>query len=227
MKIKQSDTIIIKRSQINFAPYNPRKKDAKVVEKLRKNFRKVGFLGGIVWNERTGNLIGGHKRTEALDLIHGYDGTAATDYEIKVERIDVDEKTEKEQNIFLNSKNAQGEMDFELLADIIGDIDIEAAAISDYDISIIESIVPNFTLGDNSDIVSDINKMESVSNEQREQTKQKRKEMRNGTSEKRLPFYFTVTFDSYDLKAEFLESIGINGDDVFITGERFVKQISE
>lgn len=227
MKIKQSDTIIIKRSQINFAPYNPRKKDAKVVEKLRKNFRKVGFLGGIVWNERTGNLVGGHKRTEALDLIHGYDGTAATDYEIKVERIDVDEKTEKEQNIFLNSKNAQGEMDFELLADIIGDIDIEAAAISDYDISIIESIVPNFTLGDNSDIVSDINKMESVSKEQREQTKQKRKEMRNGTSEKRLPFYFTVTFDSYDLKAEFLESIGINGDDVFITGERFVKQISE
>lgn len=227
MKIKQSETIVIKRSQINFAPYNPRKKDAKVVEKLRKNFRKVGFLGGIVWNERTGNLVGGHKRTEALDLIHGYDGTEATDYEIKVERIDVDEKTEKEQNIFLNSKNAQGEMDFELLADIIGDIDIESAAISDYDISIIESIVPNFTLGDNSDIVSDINKIESVSKEQREQTKQKRKEMRNGTSEKRLPFYFTVTFDSYDLKAEFLESIGINGDDVFITGERFVKQISE
>ena len=227
MKIKQSDTIIIKRSQINFAPYNPRKKDAKVVEKLRKNFRKVGFLGGIVWNERTGNLVGGHKRTEALDLIHGYDGIAANDYEIKVERIDVDEKTEKEQNIFLNSKNAQGEMDFELLADMIGDIDIEAAAISDYDIGIIQSIVPDFTFGDNSDIVNDINKMESVSKEQREQTKQKRKEMRNGTSEKRLPFYFTVTFDSYDLKAEFLESIGINGDDVFITGERFVKQISE
>ena len=227
MKIKQSETIVIKRSQIKFAAYNPRKKDAKVVEKLRKNFRKVGFLGGIVWNERTGNLVGGHKRTEALDLIHGYDGIAANDYEIKVERIDVDEKTEKEQNIFLNSKNAQGEMDFELLADMIGDIDIEAAAISDYDIGIIQSIVPDFTFGDNSDIVNDINKMESVSKEQREQTKQKRKEMRNGTSEKRLPFYFTVTFDSYDLKAEFLESIGINGDDVFITGERFVKQISE
>lgn len=227
MKIKQSDTIIIKRSQIKFAPYNPRKKDAKVVEKLRKNFRKVGFLGGIVWNERTGNLVGGHKRTEALDLVHGYDGTEATDYDIKVECIDVDEKTEKEQNIFLNSKNAQGEMDFEMLADIIGDIDLESAAISDYDISIIESVVPNFNFGDNSDIVNDISKAEEKTAEQKAITKQNRKNMKSDTTDKRLPFYFTVTFNSYDEKAEFLESIGINGDDVFITSDRFIKRISE
>ena len=102
-KIKQSETVFIKRSQVNFAAYNPRKANPKVVDALKKNFKKVGFMGGIKWNETTGNLIGGHKRTEALDLIHGYDGTENTDYEIKVEKIQLTEKQEKEQNIFLNN----------------------------------------------------------------------------------------------------------------------------
>lgn len=227
MKIKQSETVIIKRSQISFAPYNPRKKDKKVVETLKRNFKTVGFLGGIVWNEQTGNLVGGHKRTEAMDLIYGYDGTAETDYDIKVEKINIDEKTEKEQNIFLNSKNAQGETDFDALALIINDIDTSAAAISDYDISIIEALVPNFDMGNNSDIKNDALQLKERTDEQKKQTKENRKAMRSDTTDKRLPFYFTVTFNSYDEKAEFLESIGINGDDVFITGEKFTKQISE
>ena len=42
-KIKQSESLIIKRSKINFAPYNPRKEDKKVVEELKKNFKRVGF----------------------------------------------------------------------------------------------------------------------------------------------------------------------------------------
>ena len=82
-KIKQSESIIIKRSKINFAPYNPRKEDKKVVEELKKNFKRVGFLGGICWNETTGNLVGGHKRLQALDLIYKYDGTNEKDYETK------------------------------------------------------------------------------------------------------------------------------------------------
>lgn len=227
MKIKQSETCFIKRSQINFAPYNPRKANKEVVEKLRKNFHKVGFLGGIVWNERTGNLVGGHKRVKALDLIYKYDGTTGTDYEIKVERINLDDKTEKEQNSFLNSKNAQGETDYEMLAMIINDIDIEAAAISQYEIEIMEAIVPDSVFGENADILRDMSEIKKVSEEQREKTKSKRKQIENKETDRRSAFYFTVTFDSYSEKAEFLESIGINGDDVYITGKKFVKQISE
>ncbi len=47
-KYKQSETVVIKRSQINFAPYNPRKEDPEVIKKLKKNFKTVGYLGGIV-----------------------------------------------------------------------------------------------------------------------------------------------------------------------------------
>lgn len=66
-----------------------------------------------------------------------------------------------------------------------------------------------------------------INEKQKAITKQNRKNMKSDTTDKRLPFYFTVTFNSYDEKAEFLESIGINGDDVFITSDRFIKQISE
>ena len=137
-KLKQSETIVIRRSIINFAAYNPRKKNTKVVAALKANFKKVGFLGGICWNKTTGNLIGGHKRLEAMDLIYNYDGSKEKDYNIKVEQIELDLKTEKEQNIFLNNKNVQGENDFELLAELLPEINIENAALTDYDISLIE-----------------------------------------------------------------------------------------
>ena len=37
--------------------------------------------------------------------------------------------------------------------------------------------------------------------------------------------HFIVTFKTYDEKAEFLESIGINGDDTYITSDVFLKRI--
>lgn len=222
MKIKQSETIVINRSQINFASYNPRKKDEKVIELLKKNFKKVGFLGGIVWNEHTGNLVGGHKRVETLDIIYGY---PKKDYEIKVEKISVDLKTEKEQNIFLNNKSAQGETDYELLAEMIKDIDISSAALTQRDLDIIEAIVPDFDFGDNTDILADYGILKERTDEEKRKTKENRKKIKSDTTDARMPFYFTVTFDSYTEKAEYLESIGINGDSIHITSSEFLKNI--
>ena len=99
-KYKTSETVIVKRSQINFAVYNPKKHTKDQIDQIKKNFKKVGFLGGIIWNSVTGNLIDGHKRVSALDIINKYDGTPETDYEVKVERIELDLQTEKEQNVF-------------------------------------------------------------------------------------------------------------------------------
>jgi hypothetical protein len=225
-KIKQSETVFLKRSLINFAAYNPRKKNPKVVEALKKNFKKVGFLGGIQFNKTTSNLIGGHKRLEALDLCHNYDGTAETDYDVKVEQIEIDLKTEKEQNIFLNNKRVQGEMDMELMAELISEIDIENAALEEYDIEMIETLVPNFKMGDNSLFKIDSEILKERTEEEKAITKAGRKETKNATTESRLSTHFTVTFKTYDEKAEFLENIGINGDDVYITSDKFLKRLN-
>ena len=98
---KGSETKIIKRSQINLNPCNPKVHTDADIKQQKANIKKVGLIGGIQWNETTGNLIDGHKRVMSVDLIQGYDGTPETDYDIKVEAVDFDEKTEKEQLLFM------------------------------------------------------------------------------------------------------------------------------
>lgn len=223
--MKQSETIFINRSKIQFAAYNPRKKDKKVIDSLKKNFKKVGFMGGIIWNKTTSNLVGGHKRVETLDLINGYDGTIETDYELKVECVELDLKTEKEQNIYLNNKKQQGETDFELMAILVNEIDIDNAGIDDQDIEIIEALVPNFEFGKNEDIKNDINELSY--DERKENMKKLKKDIKGGVGESQQSTHFTITFKNYDDKAEFLESIGINGDDTIVTSDKFLNRLND
>lgn len=226
-RIKESETIIIKRSQISFAPYNPRKEDKEIVKKIAYNFKKVGFLGGIQWNPLTGNLIGGHKRTQALDLINKYKGTPETDYDIKVEKIELSEKEEKAQNIWLNNKNVQGETDINILAEVITEIGIENTGLEQTDIEMIEAIVPDFEFSDNEEITTDIKNLNSSYEERKEAMKDLKKNIKKGVSNNQQSTHFTVTFKTYNEKAEFLESIGINGDDVYINGNEFIRRLTE
>lgn len=222
--MKQSETIILKRSQVNFAPYNPRKKDKKVIESLKKNFKKVGFLGGIIWNKTTGNLVGGHKRMETLDLIYNYDGTIEKDYDIKVEMVEFDLKTEQEQNIYLNNKKQQGETDFELMSKLVEVIDIDAAGLDVQDIEIIEALVPDFEFGKKDDIQKDITDLNSES--RKNDIKVLKKKIKSDVGTSQLSTHFTITFKTYEEKAEFLESIGINGDETIITASKYLDRLN-
>lgn len=222
--MKQSETIILNRSQVNFAPYNPRKKDKKVIESLKKNFKKVGFLGGIIWNKTTGNLVGGHKRMETLDLIYNYDGTKEKDYDIKVEMVEFDLKTEQEQNIYLNNKKQQGETDFELMSKLIEVIDIDSAGLDIQDIEIIEALVPDFEFGKKDDIQNDISELNKESN--KKAIKELKKNIKNNVGGSQMATHFTITFKTYEEKAEFLESIGINGDETIITSTKYLDRLN-
>lgn len=222
-QIKQSETKIVSRSNIHFAPYNPRKKNKDVVEALKKNFKKVGYLGGIVWNERTGNIVGGHKRIEAMDLIHNY--TGRNDYDIKLEVIDVDEKTEKEQNIFLNNKRVQGDMDYELLASFLPEIDIQNTGLTQYDIDIVKAIAPNIDFGDINDIKKDIIEQEKPYNDRKESIKKLKQDIKNNVSQNQTQTHFNVVFETYEQKAEFLEMFNFDADSKIIDGENLLERI--
>lgn len=225
-RVKTSKTVIIKRSEINFASYNPRKQDPKVIEAIRKNFKKVGYLGGIVFNKTTGNLVGGHKRVQALDTIYNYNSeTKQNNYDIKVEQVELDEKTEKEQNIFLNNKRVQGETDYELLALILPDIDIENTGLTDYDLKIVESFVSDFKMGDNELILEGADDLKKSYDEKKQEIKDLKKALKEDVNEVHRASYFTITFGNYNDKASFLESYGIDGDSVFIKGEDFAEKI--
>ena len=58
-------------SKLNPAKYNPRKDlkpgDAEY-EKLKRSIEEFGYVEPIIWNKKTGNIIGGHQRFKLLKL---------------------------------------------------------------------------------------------------------------------------------------------------------------
>ncbi len=112
-----SSTVRIHRSQIQTAKYNPRVMSPSARKKLSQSLARFGLVGSLVWNVRTGNLVGGHQRLAEIDRV-----AKSLDYELEVSRIDVDDKTERAINLALNNTDLQGQYDHELLADIAGDL---------------------------------------------------------------------------------------------------------
>ena len=71
-KVQQAEVRQVMRSQITLAAYNPRKITPEARKLLKDNLKRVGLLGGIVWNEDTGNLVSGHQRVSVMDEINRY-----------------------------------------------------------------------------------------------------------------------------------------------------------
>lgn len=218
-KYQTSNNIDVKRSSINFANYNPRKisKEAKIA--LRKNIKRIGLLGGIVVNLRTNNLVSGHQRLTVLDSIEGYDKDNSKDYILSVELIDVDEATEKEQNIFMNSTSAQGEFDMLQLSDLLKDIDYSNAGLSDSDMAL---------LGIELDIDNSINEIDELESiKKKEAIKDLKKSIRDRIDNKfdEGDPLLVLSFSSFEAKAKFMDRFGFDIYEKFIKGEIFENMI--
>lgn len=98
------------------AIYNPRKDltiDDAEYKKIKRSIETFGYVDPIIVNERTGVIIGGHQRLKVLKDL-GYE-------EIEVSVVNLDEKQEKALNVALNK--ISGEWDFELLKDLLEELD--------------------------------------------------------------------------------------------------------
>ncbi len=121
--------------KLNPAKYNPRK-DLKPgdseYEKLKKSIETFGYVEPIVWNKRTGNIVGGHQRLKILQ----HQGQT----EIECVVVDLDETEEKALNIALNK--VSGEWDLPKLADLISELDdgIFDISITGFDAAEIEDL---------------------------------------------------------------------------------------
>ena len=213
-KYQKFEAVTINRKDIKNAPYNPRKIGEKESKALRKSIKTHGLVDTLIFNEVTGNLVGGHQRLSQLDALEGNE-----DYELTMAKINVSEKQEKEINIALNNPNMQGEYNFDMLKDLFLEIDIENTGFSDYDLSI---------FGVDSDL-EEIKKTEKSKEEMEEsirkvkEAKQRSLDKNIGTGEK----YIVVTFTSTEAKESFLDFLGHEPDDRYIKGEILLKYIEK
>lgn len=99
--------------QLHPAIYNPRK-DLKPGDKeyalIKKSLETHGYHSPIVWNEVTGNIVGGHQRLKILKA----DGVKEAD--VVVVHLE-DDISEQEMNLLLNK--ARGRRDIPKLADLL------------------------------------------------------------------------------------------------------------
>ena len=105
-KFQRFETAEIARGDVKNAPYNPRRISDEARARLKKKIEEVGLVNVLVWNKRSGNLVSGHQRLSILDELEG-----GTDYRLTVSVVDVDERMEKELNVFLNNAGAMGDWD--------------------------------------------------------------------------------------------------------------------
>ena len=61
----------MKISDLKAAPYNPRTVTPEALAALQTSLGEFGDIAGFTWNKRTGHLVSGHQRLEALRQKHG------------------------------------------------------------------------------------------------------------------------------------------------------------
>lgn len=88
-------------SALKPAPYNPRAIDAASLAALSQSLDRFGLVEPIVWNERTGNVVGGHQRRIVL--------AKKKPEKVTVVVVDLDETEEKALNVALNSPHLAGQ----------------------------------------------------------------------------------------------------------------------
>jgi len=114
----------VKIEDIKIAAYNPRKNlepNDPEYQKLKKSIVTFGYVDPLIFNERTGNLVGGHQRLKIL-IEQGLK-------EVDVSVVDLPLEKEKALNLALN--RIQGEWDEDKLAELLADL----KQIPDFDFS--------------------------------------------------------------------------------------------
>ena len=139
-------------TDINPAEYNPRK-DLKpgdpAYEKLKRSMTEFGYVEPIIWNEETGNIVGGHQRYKVL--------AAEGHTEVECVIVKMSPEREKALNVALNK--VTGDWEFEALADLIKDLEAQDfdVTLTGFDAAEIEDLFSQVHDKDASDDDYDVN----------------------------------------------------------------------
>jgi|688.fasta_scaffold359975_2 hypothetical protein len=199
----------INRVQLKNAPYNPRQIDEKSKKKLQKVIKKNGLVEPLVWNRRTGHLVGGHQRIKIIDSLEGHGN-----YSLDVAVIDVSEKEEMEANIALNNSESQGEFDLGKLSEMFKThkLDYESAGYDTSDMFRMfgenpTAMAASTTAENLEEMAENLSKLRELSDHVRETV----------VNEEDSRFYAVVVFKDHNSRRRWTTGIGI-GDERYVDG---------
>lgn len=171
----------IARNKISFADYNPRVIDEGAQKRLRRGLESVGLVGGIVWNETSGNLVSGHQRLRILDKDNG-----GTDYELTVCVVHMDATKERATNLLFNNYEAQGGWDLEALRKLFVSTPSMDLATAGYEHGDLTRL-----FGDNVHDVASADQLEAIADKMRE-TRDQYTEGAERVTERDSPNFYIV-----------------------------------
>lgn len=224
-----------RRSEINFAHYNPRKIGPEAKKKLRKNIKDdAGLIETVVVNTTTMNLVSGHQRLTILDELEKYNPeTKENDYELDGAAVEMTEEQERKQNIFMNNREAQGEYDADLLQDMLLLVPVEDFGMSDAELAILGVPVESANAGPvNDKYFDELFTKKTGTKEQREENKNNVKEMKQQITEKAAQkaadtalSYFVMNFPDFKSKKAFMQRFDLDPAQTFIDGLEFSEMV--
>jgi len=215
-EITAHEQVVIKRSQIKNAPYNPRKISKRERENLYKLLDTHKLVDDIVWNERTGNVVSGHQRLTWIDLKAREKGLK--DFDIKVNRIDVDEKEEKEINIGMNNDAAMGKFDMDMLGGLIEEIDYDLAGFDDKSLDVLLG-------GFDADLLSD-DDLQQKADDYDEGIAHRKRMQAASQKTNNIDYYSVLVFRDQVNRQEFFALLGIKDED-YIDGNKVMETIRQ
>lgn len=113
-------------SDLNPSAYNPRKDlqpDDAQYQDIERSLDRFGLIDPLIWNARTGNLVGGHQRLKVL--------IARGTTEVDVSVVDLSLDDEKALNLALNK--VTGLWDDHKLFDVLSDLKGDTLTVTGFD----------------------------------------------------------------------------------------------
>ena len=220
-RYEKFESIKIRRGEIKNAPYNPRTISASAKNKLRGNIKTVGLLGPVTVNRRIAKnnwaeadlgyyLLSGHQRLASLDILEH-----TKDYSLTVSVVELDERTEKAQNVFLNNSEAQGSWDLDALKDLLKDIpDIELSGFDRQSVdALFGDIDDSFFEKEIKPVEQDIKKLTEIKASKKEsgQTYQDRFD---------TEYYIVVVFKNRPHRERWLMQHGLDKNERYLSAEQ-------
>ena len=120
---------------ISRAAYNPRVPlgpGMAEYERIKASIETFGLVEPLVWNERSGNLVGGHQRLTVLE--------AMGETKVMVSVVDLDDEQERVLNIALNK--ISGIWDEGALAALLAPMSADMVTLTGFDLAELKGMLP-------------------------------------------------------------------------------------